>query len=130
MIVNASKEQLKMLSDKIKSVKIPEDLAETIDIRLTQLGKLTASTSFLPEIDRISRYIGWVTGLPWFTRTQDNLDLVHAKEILDKNHYGLSEIKDRILEYIAVMKLKQEEGLGGVSQAEKGGRGETMRAPD
>ena len=121
MVVSASQEQLKMLSEKIKSVKIPEDLVETVDIRLTQLGKLTASASFLPEIDRISRYIEWITGLPWFTRTQDNLDLVHAKEILDKNHYGLSEIKDRILEYISVMKLKQEEG--------KSQGMETMRAP-
>jgi ATP-dependent Lon protease len=129
MVVGASQEQLKMLAEKIKSVKIPEDLAETVNIRLSQLGKLTDSASFLPEIDRISRYIDWITGLPWFTRTQDNLDLVHAKEILDKNHYGLTEIKDRILEYIAVMKLKQEEGSGNASQAEKGKGIETMRAP-
>ena len=71
---------------------------------------MTASASFLPELDRISRYIEWVINLPWFNRTQDNLDLTHAKSILDKNHFGLSEIKDRILEYMSVMKLKQETG--------------------
>src|SRR4030042_751609 len=96
MIVNASQEQLKMLTEKVKSVKIPEDLAEMVDIRLNQLGKLTASASFLPEIDRISRYIGWITGLPWFTRTQDNLDLVHAKEILDKNPFVLSDLSEPV----------------------------------
>jgi ATP-dependent Lon protease len=113
MVVNAAQEQLQVLSKKVGSVQLPADLAETINIRLDQLGRLTASAAFLPELDRISRYIEWVIGLPWYNRTQDNLDLVHAKEILDKNHYGLKEIKDRILEYISVMKLKQERGEVG-----------------
>ena len=113
MVVSAAQEQLQVLSKKVGSVQLPADLAETINIRLDQLGRLTASAAFLPELDRISRYIEWVIGLPWYNRTQDNLDLVHAKEILDKNHYGLKEIKDRILEYISVMKLKQERGEVG-----------------
>jgi ATP-dependent Lon protease len=106
----ASEEQLKILTGKLESVKIPEDLKATILIRLEQLTKLVSSTSFLPELDRISKYIEWVISLPWYNRTQDNLDLVHARQILDKNHYGLDDIKDRILEYISIMKLKQEKG--------------------
>jgi ATP-dependent Lon protease len=113
MVVSAAEEQLQVLSKKVGSVQLPADLAETINVRLDQLGRLTASAAFLPELDRISRYIEWVIGLPWYSRTQDNLDLVHAREILDKNHYGLKEIKDRILEYMSVMKLKQERGEAG-----------------
>ena len=115
--MSAAEEQIKILSKKVKGKELPKDLQETIDVRLDQLTRLTESASFLPEIDRIGRYVEWVISLPWFARTQDNLDLVHAREILDKNHYGLGEIKDRILEYMSVMKLKQEKGEEGVMRA-------------
>lgn len=98
------------LNKKVKDAKIPEKLSERILVRLSQLSKLTDSQSFLPEFDRINKYIEWVLDIPWDKRTQDNLDLENAKKILDKNHYGLDEIKNRILEYISVMKLKQEKG--------------------
>lgn len=104
--------ELAELSEKVKSAKIPQKLTEEIIVRLEQLSKLVNSATFLPEFDRISKYIDWVTALPWEVHTQDNLDLTHAREILDKNHQGLTEIKDRVLEYISVMKLKQERGEG------------------
>lgn len=113
MTQTASEEQLSSLTDKINNSKIPDDLRGTVLIRLDQLKKLVTSSSFLPELDRISRYVEWIISLPWNERTQDNLDLTHAKNILDKNHHGLDEIKDRILEYISIMKLKQERGESG-----------------
>lgn len=100
------------MSQKVKGSKTPEKLSEKILLRLEQLGKLTDSPSFLPEFDRIERYIDWVIEIPWEEKTQDFLDLERAKKVLDKNHYGLEDIKDRILEYISVMKLKQEKGEG------------------
>jgi ATP-dependent Lon protease len=106
-------QEITSLSQKVKSASLPEKLTEVISVRLDQLSKLTNSPTFLPEFDRIGRYIDWVTKIPWNARTQDNLDLVNAKSVLDKNHYGLGEIKDRIIEYISVMKLKQEKGEGG-----------------
>src|SRR3989304_10344452 len=104
--------ELASLSEKVTASSLPEKLKEEITVRAGQLAKLTASPTFLPEFDRIRRYIEWVTALPWESRTQDNLDLTHAKQILDKNHQGLGEIKDRVLEYVSVMKLKQEKGEG------------------
>lgn len=104
--------ELAKLIEKVKSAKIPQKLAEEIIVRLEQLSKLVNSPTFLPEFDRISKYIDWVSPLPWEMHTQDNLDLTHARGILDKNHQGLTEIKDRVLEYISVMKLKQEKGEG------------------
>ena len=112
-------DELTSLKEKIKQSLVPDKLKETILVRLEQLSKLTASPTFLPEFDRISRYISWVIALPWQKRSQDILDLTRAKKILDESHYGLQEIKDRILEYISVMKLKQEKGEGE----------EIMRAP-
>jgi len=105
-------QEIASLAEKVKGSSVPDKLKEEITVRLTQLGKLTASPTFLPEFDRVSRFVEWVTTLPWEARTQDNLDLTHAKQVLDKNHQGLGEIKDRVLEYISVMKLKQEKGEG------------------
>ena len=59
--------------------------------------------------DQVANYIDWITNLPWDKRSDDNLDINHAKEILEKHHYGLHEIKDRILEYLSVMKLNIEQ---------------------
>ena len=104
--------EINLLIDKVKKTPLPEKLAEAILIRIDQLSKLRESPTFLPEFDRISRYVNWVILVPWEKKTQDYLDLTRAKTILDKNHYGLGEIKERVLEYISVMKLKQEKGEG------------------
>src|SRR3990172_70767 len=103
---------LKILSDKVAQSAIPPKLAETIQNRLSQLEKLTTSLSFLPELDRMARYIDWAVKIPWDKRSEDQLDLEKAKVVLDSHHYGLAEIKERILEYMAVMKLKIKRGEG------------------
>ncbi|OFY46448.1 MAG: hypothetical protein A2Z69_01805 [Bacteroidetes bacterium RBG_13_44_24] len=105
-------EQIKAHTENVSKTELPKELKESILLRLEQLSSLSESSTFLPEFDRMNQYLGWVLSLPWNKRTQDNLDLVHAREILDKSHHGLDEIKDRILEYISVMKLKQEKGEG------------------
>ena len=117
--MDAAAQELTGLSERVKNSSVPEKLKEIILVRLGQLSKLTNSPIFLPEFDRLGRYVNWITSIPWDKRTQDVLDLVRAKKVLDKNHYGLDEIKDRILEYISVMKLKQERSKGA----------EMMRAP-
>lgn len=98
------------LGEAVKGTTLPPKLQEEIVLRLEQLGKLQESPTFLPEFDRIRKYIDWVISLPWNLRTQDNLDLENAKVVLDKSHFGLTEIKERILDYISVMKLKKEKG--------------------
>ena len=102
--------EIDVLSEKITKSTIPDDLKGSVQTRLEQLKKLTNSPTFLPEYDRMSQYIDWITNLPWSAKTTDNLDLVNAKKILDEHHFGLEEIKERILEYLSVMKLKQEKG--------------------
>lgn len=103
-------ETIQNLSLQIQSSPAPDDLKNQITQRLGQLTNLVNSPTFLPEFDRMEKYIEWILSLPWQARTQDTLDLAHAQEVLDKNHYGLTELKDRVLEYLAVMKLKQEQG--------------------
>ena len=110
--MDSASQEITILSEKIKASALPDRLKEIILVRLNQLAKLTSSPTFLPEFDRIGKYIEWILAIPWQQKTQDSLDLTSAKTILDKNHFGLGEIKDRILEYISVMKLKQEKGEG------------------
>jgi ATP-dependent Lon protease len=110
--MSTAQTEIDKLVDIVKAANLPEKLTENVLIRLAQLAKLTESSTFLPEFDRMNRYIEWIVAYPWNKKTLDNLDLDNAKRILDKNHYGLTEIKDRIMEYMSVMKLKSEKGEG------------------
>lgn len=110
--MDSAAQEINVLIERVKKADLPDRLREVVLVRLAQLTKLTNSPSFLPEFDSMERYIEWITILPWNKRTQDTLDLVNAQKILDKNHYGLQEIKTRVLEYMSVMKLKEERGEG------------------
>jgi ATP-dependent Lon protease len=110
--MDSAAQEIQTLIDKVKSADLPDKLRELVLVRLNQLAKLTNSPSFLPEFDSMEKYIDWITVLPWNKRTQDTLNLENAKAILEKHHYGLDDIKTRVLEYMSVMKLKQEKGEG------------------
>ena len=108
--MESAAQEILTLIDRVKRADLPDKLRELVLVRLNQLTKLTNSPSFLPEFDSMVRYIEWITVLPWNKRTQDTLDLVNARKILDLHHYGLEDIKTRVLEYMSVMKLKTEKG--------------------
>ncbi|HET9581220.1 MAG TPA: endopeptidase La [Gemmatimonadota bacterium] len=73
-----------------------------------QLERLTSVPPASPEYSVIVNYVDWLCTVPWTRSTEDRLDLGHARTVLDTDHYDLKEIKDRILEYFAVLKLKQD----------------------
>jgi ATP-dependent Lon protease len=98
--------QIQKLDDKIKSVSLPQDLQEKVVAMVDRLRLIGNDSSFFIELDSTSRYIDWVTNLPWEKRSEDILNLTHAKEVLDKNHFGLTDVKNNILEYLAIMIMK------------------------
>lgn len=109
-----SNDQLRRLGEKIEKADVPAELKENLVERIKRLALLRVSTGYLSptyivEYENTSSYIEWVVTLPWTARSQDKLDLAAAKQILDKNHYGLTSIKDRILEYLAslILNIKQ-----------------------
>ncbi len=108
--MESAAQEIKILIERVTKADLPDRLRELVLVRLNQLTKLTSSPSFLPEFDSMIRYIDWITILPWNKRTQDQLDLENAKKILEQHHYGLEDIKTRVLEYMSVMKLKLEKG--------------------
>ncbi len=96
---NELREQLAAL------VNLPEDVRKAADRELGRLEKLPPAAA---EYGVIRTYLEWILTLPWGTYTEDNLDLDHAREVLDTDHFDLEKVKDRIIEYLAVAKLRNE----------------------
>lgn len=103
--------QIKKLEEKIQASNFPQDLLEKINgmMALLKVSLKNNSGTFI-SYESVSRYIDWVASLPFNKETEDALDLNQAKQILDKNHYGLDSVKDRILEYLAAIILSMENG--------------------
>ena len=99
--------QIKSLEKKIQSASLPQDLAEKV---LEEIS-LAGSGSFA-NFESVSNYVNWIVSLPFDKTTEDVLDLKTAKEVLDKNHYGLENAKNRILEYLASLILNLKKGRG------------------
>jgi ATP-dependent Lon protease len=100
---------------KIADAGMPDDVRAQAD---RELGRLERTSEQSPEYGWIRTYLDWLLDVPWSSKTEDNLDIGSAREVLDADHEGLRDVKDRILEYLAVRKLRSERGL-----AETGGRG-------
>ena len=95
------------LSDQVKSVKLPDELRDRINSSLERLNHQAQLGSISGDFDQISHYVDWITHLPWDTQTKDILDIAHTKQVLDENHYGLEDLKQRILEYISVLIINE-----------------------
>ncbi len=91
------------LRQKVEQIKLPEEAKATA---LKEIERLNQMPPMAPEVGIIRTYLDWILELPWDTFTIDNLDVPHAGEVLDRDHYGLQKAKDRILEFIAVRSLK------------------------
>ncbi len=95
-------QEINEVQEQIIAAGLPEEINEKA---IKELSRLMMMPPMAPEVGIIRTYIDWLTGLPWSQVSEDNLDVAHAKKILDADHYGLPKVKDRILEYIAVRKL-------------------------
>lgn len=100
-------EEIDQLKDKLSSVAIPEGLREKTEQMLTRLARMAKYGGYADEFEKISHYIDWIVSLPWQKKTEDVLDLDRAKEVMDEYHHGMEDIKERILEFMATLKLKR-----------------------
>ena len=96
-------EEFDRFREKAKDKKWPQAVAEQFEKELAKLEKYNPNS---PDYSVQYNYIEFMLSLPWGEMSTDNLDLQHAKSVLDKDHYGLDNVKDRIIEYLAVLKLK------------------------
>jgi ATP-dependent Lon protease len=90
---------------KIDKANMPEEPEKMARRELERLSRLPTAAA---EYGVIRTYLDWLVSLPWGIVTPDNLDIAHARDVLDQDHYGLHDVKERILEYLAVRKLRSE----------------------
>ncbi len=100
---------------KIEAAGMPEEAGKQARRELDRLSRLPTAAA---EYGVIRTYLDWLVSLPWSNLTPDNLDIGHAREVLDQDHYGLEDVKERILEYLAVRKLRQERSQELASESE------------
>jgi ATP-dependent Lon protease len=90
---------------KITKAEMPEEAEKQARLELERLSRLPTAAA---EYSVIRTYLDWLVSLPWSVITPDNLDIANAREVLDQDHYGLEDVKERILEFLAVRKLRKE----------------------
>lgn len=95
-------QELHALREAIAAKPLPDIVRATVDKEVARLGAMPPMS---PEVGIIRTYIDWLLGLPWLEESDDKLDVSHAAEVLEADHYGLRKVKDRILEYIAVKQI-------------------------
>jgi ATP-dependent Lon protease len=98
------------LREQLDAINLPEEARRQVDRELKRLESLPPQAA---EHGIIRTYLEWIASLPWDKRTEDNLDLKHAREVLDADHYDIEQVKDRILEFLAVRRLNPD-APGGI----------------
>jgi len=96
------------LRQKLAEAELPEAVREQADRELVRLERQGESS---PEASMIRNYLEWLLAVPWGKRSDETLDPLHTREVLDADHAGLDDVKERIVEYIAVRKLREERGI-------------------
>jgi len=103
--IDPQSREVAVVREKIEASGMPAEVSAKAEEELRRLEQMPLAA---PETAVIRSYVDWLVALPWTKRTDDTLDLKHAAQILDRNHYGLPRVKERILEFMAVRSLAKE----------------------
>ncbi len=101
--------EIQELKDRVESAVMPEEMKRKVSKDIIALERSVALGSYDEKYEKVSKYIDWVLRVPWEKQSQDILDINRAIEVFNKHHYGMQEVKDRFLEYISVLKLRQDQ---------------------
>ena len=111
-------------TEKLAKANLPEEARKEAERELKRLSGMSAQS---PEYSMIKTYLDWMVELPWSVASEDQLDVTNARKVLDEDHYDLQDVKDRIIEFLAVRKLFKERGIQREPQ-ENGKTGKAMGA--
>jgi ATP-dependent Lon protease len=109
--IDEKAEEIREFKKKIEAAMMPEKVQKEGEKQLKRLEKMHPDSA---EAGTVRTYLEWMVELPWSKATKDNLDIKIAKEVLDEDHYDLEKVKERILEYLSVRKLKKEKMKGPI----------------
>jgi ATP-dependent Lon protease len=101
--------EINELKERIEKAEVPEELKFKLERELRHLERSARSQNYFEQYERTVKYLEWCLSVPWNTFTDDNLDLGKAKEVLEKHHYGMQDVKDRILEYMAILSFQKRQ---------------------
>src|SRR5215217_6011632 len=101
-----SSKEIVELREKLDKLELPKEARQEVE---REIGRLERSGRESMEAQVIRTYLEWIAELPWSNRSDDNLDLAHAQTVLDEDHYGLPDVKDRVLEFLAVRQLRAQQ---------------------
>lgn len=110
-------EEIASLRKQSEAAQMPVGMKEKVESMLKRLERGARLGGYTEEYEKTAHYIDWVVNIPWEKKSQDVLDLNHTREVLEKHHYGLADVKERILEYVSVLKLKTDGAKGGTVHA-------------
>ena len=110
--VTAAARDLEILTQKLNSVELPPDLKEEIKSQIARLERMFAQGFYSEEFEKTSHYLDWIIKIPWTKRVERPIDLTAIRAAMDKSHYGMDYVKDRILEYMSVLKLRSSKNMG------------------
>ncbi len=102
---NELAEEVAQYREKVTKAKLPQAVEEEVERQIKKLERMHPDSA---ETATLRNYLDWIVDLPWSVQTEDNLEIPAARKILDEDHYGLEKVKERILEYLAVRKLKSK----------------------
>ncbi len=97
--------EIQELKDRIEKAQMPPEVRKEADRELSRLARIPPQAA---EYTVARTYLEWLCDMPWVAKTEDDLDLKHARTVLDEDHYGLDKLKERILEYLAVRRFKKD----------------------
>jgi ATP-dependent Lon protease len=102
--------EIQKLEQMLHDAPIPHELWEKANMQLQRINLGLRYGGNVNQLDMIAKYVEWITALPWDKKTEDSLDLAKAKVLMDQNHFGLEDVKKRILEYLSVLTLQKQKG--------------------
>lgn len=97
------------LQQRVKAAELPDEMRRKVDKEIVALERSVELGSYDEKYEKVSRYVDWILQIPWVAETEDTTDIEKAKAVFNKHHYGMQEVKDRFLEYVAILNLRQEQ---------------------
>ncbi len=102
-------QEIASLKAKIDTAVMPEDMRLKVQKDIVALERSVELGSYDEKYEKVSKYIDWILRIPWEKESEDQLDVAKTKEVFEKHHFGMTDVKDRFVEYVSVLKLRQQQ---------------------
>ena len=102
-------QEIASLKAKIDTAVMPEDMRLKVQKDIVALERSVELGSYDEKYEKVSKYIDWILRIPWEKESEDQLDVAKTKEVFEKHHFGMMDVKDRFVEYVSVLKLRQQQ---------------------